>query len=456
MRERLEKALADCVADYAEIRFETEDATSLGYRGREFDSVRTARFSGGIARACIRGGWGIAVFDSIDDLADRVGDACRMARLVGREKTALAPNGSRANAEKPAAMERDFRGVALDDKIALVRRYNDIVLSTNERVETSHVSYSEIFRTVFFASTEGAWFMEERPRVTLSVRAIARKGALVQQAYDSASSAADYRAVTGLENRAEETAKRAVALLAARPCPGGAFTVVLDQELGGVFAHEAFGHLSEADFLYENPKMRDLMHLGRRMGPKELSIVDEGSRGSLLGTQAYDDEGTPTGKTYLIREGVLAGHLHSRETAAKMGALPTGNARAYRRDMPPIVRMTNTYIEAGETGFADLVRGIDRGIYACRALGGMTAMEMFTFSAGYGHMIESGAVGELVRDVVLSGNVFETLANIDGFGNDLAIIEGSGGCGKGRQSPLPISLGAPHLRIRNVLIGGTG
>jgi TldD protein len=271
---------------------------------------------------------------------------------------------------------------------------------------------------------------------------------------DGYASTVTYDVVLGRESLAEEIARRAVDLLKAPVCEGGQYDVVLDPKLGGVFAHEAFGHLSEADFLYENPNMRDLMYIGREMGAKDLSIIDDGTLDGYQGTHPFDDEGTPTKKTYLIKNGILNGHLHSRETAAKMGEQPTGNARAIRRKVPPIVRMTNTLIENGQQSFDDLIAGIDKGIYACDMQGGMTSLEMFTFSAAYAYKIENGKIGELVRDVVLTGNVFETLYAIDGIGNDLKVFNGAGGCGKGGQSPLPVSLGAPHIRIRNVLVGG--
>ncbi|MFW5857295.1 MAG: TldD/PmbA family protein [Planctomycetota bacterium] len=252
----------------------------------------------------------------------------------------------------------------------------------------------------------------------------------------------------------EITARRAVDLLDAPSCPGGAQTVVLDPELAGVFAHEAFGHLSEADHLYENERMREVMTLGRELGCRELNIVDDGSLPGRLGSAVFDDEGVPTGKTDLIRDGVLAGRLHNRETAARMGEAPTGNARAIRRNVPPLVRMTNTYVEGGDLSFAEMIRGIDDGIYALGMLGGQTMMEQFTFSAAYGYRIRKGEVGGLVRDVTLTGNVFETLKRMDGFGDDFRIVERAGGCGKGGQSPLPVTFGAPHLRIRDVVVGG--
>ena len=454
MRDRLTEALKKSTADYAEIRFEQEDRTTVAYRGQEVEEVSTEKRSGGIVRACTRGGWATATFDGPGGLEHQVGEACRCAELVGRERTALADIGAPASAELPAEMQRDFRGVALDEKLKLAGAYNSLILGAGEAIESSRVRYFDRFRTVHFASTRGAYFREERPQVGVSFVAVARDGSLVQQAHDGASSAVTFDAVVGREQQVQAVAQRAVDLLAAPPCEGGQYTVVLDQALAGVFAHEAFGHLSEADFLYENPKMSDLMHLGRPMGVAELNIVDDGAMGRLIGTHAFDDEGTPTGKTYLIKDGVLAGHLHSLETAAKMGEKATGNARAIGRGVPPIVRMTNTYIEGGRLGFDEMIADIDDGIYACDMYGGQTMMEMFTFSAAYGYRIRNGRLGELIRDVVLTGNVFETLNAMDGFGDDFEVSEKTGGCGKGGQMPLPVTFGSPHLRIRNVVVGG--
>jgi TldD protein len=223
----------------------------------------------------------------------------------------------------------------------------------------------------------------------------------------------------------------------------------------GVFTHEAFGHLSEADFVYENPQMQEIMVLGKRFGVDGLNIIDDGSLTGGLGTHRYDYEGTAARKNYLIQDGTLVGRLHSRETAAKMGEQPTGNARAVHFQHPPIVRMTNTYIDKGESNFDEMIRDIDLGVYAINSIGGQTAMEMFTFSAAYGYMIRDGQVAELVRDVVLTGNVFDTLMNIDKIGDTVSWeSNGPGGCGKGEQAPLKTGVGGPHIRIQNCVVGG--
>jgi len=191
--------------------------------------------------------------------------------------------------------------------------------------------------------------------------------------------------------------------------------------------------------------------MGRRFGEDHLNVVDGAAVPDLRGSYAYDDEGVPGQRTDLIREGVLVGRLHSRETAAKLGERPTGNARAITYRFPPIVRMTNTFILPGTASVEELFDGVKEGVYAKNWYGGMTSMEMFTFSAGEAYMVRNGKVEELVRPVMLSGNLFTTLQNLDRIGNDLTMNQG-GGCGKGGQSPLAVSNGSPHIRIQHCLV----
>lgn len=452
MKNRLRDALKHATADYADIRLETEERQWLSYRGPEVESSGTSSVLGGIVRACTKGGWGVAVFDALDDLPEQVRIACRCAALAGRDKTHLAEVPP-ADADHPATLERDFRGVPLDDKLALMQTYNDLLLNGHPAVETSVVAYNDSFRVVHFGSTHDVYYREERPRVTMMLRATARDGAQVQNAFGSAASATSYAAVEGLEAQAGELAERAGALLRAPKPPSGKHTVILNTRMAGTFIHEAFGHLSEADFLYENPCMREQMPLGRSVGPAFLNVYDDGTRVDTPAGFHFDEEGAPASKTRLIRNGALAGHLHSRETAAQMEEPPTGNARAIGRAHSPIVRMTSTYIAPGTTPRESLFADVADGIYACDLFGGQTEFEQFTFSAAYGYRIRNGQVGELLRDITLSGNVFETLHQIDGIADDLEIHYGAGGCGKGGQSPLPVGLGAPHVRIRNVAVG---
>jgi len=275
----------------------------------------------------------------------------------------------------------------------------------------------------------------------------------VQQASLSMGSRGDFLQIAHLHPQVREISRRAVELLSAPRVKGGEYTVVLDPVLAGVFVHEAFGHLSESDFVYENPGLQEIMVLGKRFGERILNIVDDAAIPGLRGSYKYDDEGVPARKNYLIREGILVGRLHSRETAGKMGEGLSGNARSASYRFPPIVRMSNTFIEPDTANLDDLLEGIEEGIYARNWHGGTTSMEMFTFSAGEAFMIRKGKIAEPIRPVVLTGNVFATLALIDGIARDLDMNQG-GGCGKGDQYPLPVSNGSPHIRIRKCLVGG--
>ncbi|MDD5066963.1 MAG: TldD/PmbA family protein, partial [bacterium] len=214
------------------------------------------------------------------------------------------------------------------------------------------------------------------------------------------------------------------------------------------------GHLSEADCLYENKELLNIMKLGKPFGIKDLNIIDEGFIPGEAGSIFMDDEGVLPGKTYLIRNGILNSRLHSRETACKMNEALTGNARALDTSFQPIVRMTNTYIDKGPYSFRQILDSVEDGVYALDYNGGQTNLEMFTFSAGRAYRIQNGKIKDIFKNVTLSGNVFETLFNIEMIGDDLKFHGGLGGCGKGGQSPLPVSTGAPHVKVKNILIGG--
>ncbi len=451
-RERVLEALQASRADYTEIRLETRSTTRIVYQGRRLETVDTILDRGGIVRALVHsGGWGISTFNSLDGLERRVDQAYQSARIVQAEPIALAPVAF-AQDEIRASLLTDYRHIPLVQKKELIAGYNDILLSYDKIVDTQ-ATYADSFVTVIYANSEGAFVVEERPMVSMSLLARAREGDNVQRAADGLAVPAGYEQVLGHEEMARQVARRAVSLLSAETVVGGVYPVICDPKLAGVFVHEAFGHLSEADFLYANPEAQEMMVLGRKFGNDLLTIVDDGSLPELRGTHRYDDEGTPTRRTELLREGVLVGHLHSRETAAKMGEAVTGNARAETYRFAPIVRMTNTFIEPRQASFDELIADIKLGVYACDSIGGQTALENFSFSAGYGYMIRDGRVAELVKDVVLSGNVFTTLQNIDAIGNDLTFSQ-SGMCGKGQGPGLPVSTGAPHIRIQGVVMGG--
>ena len=452
MEKMIKNALKLAKADYAEVRVHEGVSTGITYVGKELEGIGEKSSFGGCVRALVNGGWGFAAFNDIEHLPKYIEMACEQAKFVGKNKSQLSPIPV-INDHTKTTVANDPAEISLKEKQSLCDKYNTIILSSKQ-IQTSNVRYLDSRGTVFFANTEGSFIAQETIFCGISLLAMARDGMNVQQAYHSVGDLRGYNNVLNMEQECEKVAKRAVDQLSAKPVNGGKYTVIIDPKLCGVFVHEAFGHLSEADFVYENAQLREIMVLGKRFGSDALSIVDDGTLVGEAGYNKYDSEGTPTQKTYLIKNGILTNRLHSRETAAKMDEKPTGNARAISYGNEPIVRMTNTFMEPRNDTFEKMLSEVDDGIYAIGALGGQTNMEMFTFSAEEAYMIRNGQLKEKVRDVVLTGNVFETLMNIDAIGNDLEIYGGMGGCGKGGQSPLRVSDGGPHVRIRNVVIGG--
>jgi len=448
---QLAKALKGYNADYVEAHLEQSQTSHITYRGKELESIGRTSAIGGNVRALIRGGWGFVTFNNFNDLEARVELAVKQAQFASNEESKLAPAEPAVDIVS-AEIDRSPQTIPLAEKKQLLDEYNEIIWRTT-KLQTSIIGYGDSYKKTIFLNSLGSHIEQERADITMRLTAIATKDNEVQQAGLSLGSRGDFSSMQGLHSQVEQMAQRAVELLSAPQVKGGEYTVVLDPVLAGVFTHEAFGHLSESDFVYENERLREIMVLGKKFGSSELNIVDTAAIPGLRGSYKYDDEGVPATKTYLIREGKLVGRLHSRETAAKMGEEPTGNARAISYRYPPIVRMTNTYIEPGAVSFDDMIGDIKEGVYAKNWYGGTTSMEMFTFSAGEAYMIRDGKLAELLRPVVLTGNVFTTLNNIDAIGNDLDMNQG-GGCGKGEQMPLPVSNGSPHIRIRHCLVGG--
>ncbi|WP_341524593.1 TldD/PmbA family protein [Nostoc sp. UHCC 0302] len=439
--------------DYLMIRLEEAEGTDILLRGDKVETLSEGISIGGHIRACYKGGWGLSCFNQLSTIKERIEEAIAAARMVGDEETLLAPiDPVQAICELPLT-GTDPRKISLSQKKQLCARYTELLKSIDARITTTSVRYGDSAQRIILATSEGTLIDQSWVDMEMRFAATARNGETVQTGRETTGSRKAYEDLTNLDEQVKGAAQRAVAALSLPSVKGNTYTVVIDPILTGLFVHEAFGHLSEADMAYENPDLLEVMTIGRRFGPEELQIFDgaapEGHRGSYF----YDDEGTPATTTQLIKDGVLVGRLHSRETAGKLEEAPTGNARCLNYHFNPIVRMTNTWIERGKTPVDDLFTGVKEGVYARNWLGGMTNGEMFTFSAGEAWMIRNGKIAEPVRDVTLSGNVFQTLADIEAIGDDFYWDE-SGGCGKGGQNGLPVGCGGPSLRIRDVVVGG--
>lgn len=455
LRDRIAEVLKRARADYAEVRLERTRTTRVVFRGKRLEHAGQNVDAGGNVRVQFNGrGWGVASFTALDELPAMVEQAEAMSRaIVLSEPIRLAEVEPREDAVVPE-VDGDPLAVPLGEKRRYLEHLNGLMLAESDRIADTSSSYYDERTEWWYANSEGTWLHELRPEIGLSAQATARHGGRIERSLESLGLRRGWHSVQGRDEMFRTVARRALGLLDAPAVVGGAYPVVLDPRLAGVFVHEAFGHLSEADFVFENPQAREMMTLGRRFGSDLVNIGDDGGAPGLRGTLPYDDEGTPTRRTGLIEHGILVGRLHSRETAGAMGEEPTGNARAINFRHAPIVRMTNTYIAGGEGTFEDLIRDIKLGVYAVDATGGQTYLENFSFTASHGYMIRGGRLAELVKDVTLAGNLFQSLQAIDAVAGDFQWNQMGGGCGKGGQFPLPVTEGAPHVRFRELLVGG--
>lgn len=448
-------------ADYIEVRFEDSESTHVLVRDGTVESARESTLTGGCVRVLCDGGWGFVSFNDPRALPEKVCQAIRLASTAARrrQKTRDSPTRLAQCAQVRDSIDvqtgrRDPRAVSLASKVRLLLDYCALATSFGPLIRTVQAMYSDRFARLTFANSEGTYLTQNLLDVSGSVGVVAARGSVTQYQVCPFGSSGDYAVAEGLEGDLRAACDLAAKLLDAPQAECGEQTIVLDPSLTGVFIHEAFGHLAEADNLMRNPDLAEKMRLGRVLGPASLNVYDTGDLRGVRGSLAYDDEGVKTSRVDLLREGRLAGRLHSRQTAAMLGEPPTGNARALSYRYSPIPRMRTTCVGAGEATLEDLLKGVAQGLYARRVVGGSTNGENFVLRPGEAYLIRDGRLGPLVRDVVISGNVFDTLSRVEGVGRDFTISDGPGGCGKAGQTGLAVSTGGPTMRVGRLLVAG--
>lgn len=444
----LSKALTN--KGYQDLRYENLSITSIKVKNDEIKEVSVTNKKGGHARALCGGGFGTFSFNKIEDANQAINECIDYSKMIpGDKKLAKAA----VVVDKVILTPKiDPRKITIDEKKNLILKYSKLAKEI-EGMSVVEASYYENYSIKYFVNNEGSKIEQEQLICGMIFSMTSSKEGLTQQtrlAFGGCESFED------MYNKDEEVIKKAeqtVALLSAKPVKGGIYDVILDNEVGGLFIHEAFGHLSEADNLLRSDALKETMKIGREFASPLLNVIDDPSIEGIPGNYVYDDEGVKGTETYLIKEGILSGRLHSRETAGHVGEEPTGHCRAKNFEYTPIVRMGNIYIGEGPHTFEEMVKATDRGIYLFGAAGGQTSGEMFTFAVQGGYIIENGEIKEMVRDLVLTGNLFTTLKNIDMIDNNRQMKK-RGGCGKGGQIMVKSGYGSPVIRIKSMAIGG--
>ena len=453
MLKELRSLIADVPADFADIRYEVKKETEISFAGKDLKEVGASTTDGFVVRVLKDGGFATATVTSREDVPRGLKLALEAAEVIvrsGGKETELA-DAPAVEDTVPLELDGDPREVSMEDKISLVRKYNDLMLERPE-IATTNLRYREIYRDKYYVSSQGSAINEELLTTGLGGEAIAQRSGLLQNIRISAGGSDGWNRLLDRDEMFEKRAGLAESLLDAEPVKGGRYNVILSPLLTGVFTHEAFGHFSEADLVEDNESLREKMSLGAKLGSEQVTIVADSTPKGQLGYYRYDDEGVRVRPVTLMEKGVLKGRLHSRRTAAAMGEPITGHCVAEDHRFAPIVRMGTIYVAPGKKTFEDLLSELGDGLYLVDGKGGQTSGENFTFGAQYGFIVEGGKLGPMIRDINIMGNLFTTLKSIAAAGDDRQLSE-RGGCGKG-QLNIKSALGGPHVLITDMVVGG--
>ncbi len=436
--------------DFYDIRVLCGSRTRIVLDNGKLEEISQVPFQGAAVRALSGGAWGFVTTDRVENLGSEIESARQMARKIDRHedlRLARSPPGKSQN----VPVKKDPRDLSIEEKIAFLREIEGAASVSG--VSSTQAVYIESDLTLHYQSSEGLDLESRMTRMGFYISAVASRNGLYQTDGEGRSG------VGGLEvlerhdpvALARGVGKTAVALLDAAVPKGGSYPVVLDQELAGVFVHEAVGHATEGDIILEGDSCLD-GKLGQRIGSELVTVKDDPSL-MQNGYYPFDDEGSLAQETVLVEHGILQSYLNSRETAARLGGVPR-NARS-EGIARPVVRMSNTYIANGEWKLEEILEELGDGVYLAGSRGGQvsTGEGVFQFNAKRGYLVENGEKRGLLRDVSLSGKILETLMHVRAVGNDLKF--NSGRCGKAGQL-VPVSDGSPHLLVGQATVGGAG
>jgi TldD protein len=450
------KAIQKFGAQYAEARAQKLFKTMLTLKEERVEAAKQGIENGIALRVLVNGAWGFASVGTFNKkiAEDAVSDACNMAKMASsRLKTTIKLAQAKVVSDRVKSKPRkNPADIQMEDKIKTALAVNKTILGFDKRVKSCTTDYLDITGTCFFVNSDGTSIEQDKLYVWARVTASASSEGVFTFSREEIGSTAGYELFDEQppEVLGKKAAKRASEQLSAKPVKGGKFPVVLGPNVVGVFVHEAFGHLAEADLALSGGVLAT--NMGKKIGSKLVTFYDDGTIDGSFGAFKYDDEGVPTQKTLLIKDGTVVGLMHNRDTAYKFKAEPTGNARAEDFRVEPIIRMRCTYMAPRDYSFEELVQKIKQGYYLKSFRGGQANLDG-TFQVGIqeGYEIVNGEISEPVRNASISGNTLETLHKIDAVGKDFLLDPGR--CGKGQTAF--ICDGGPHIRVREVIVGGS-
>ena len=436
---------------YSDVRIEYVDSAYYSVVNGEVKNNTELTVAGAIIRVYDGKMWYTSVTNSVDEIQKELDDLASLAepdKNIGGDPTVRNFESNKADIIKFAG-DADIRKITRGMREELVNGYiSSCIDGSPDLIKSWSVNYSQTHKTKKFFSSKGAEISQDIQGCTLSVRySISVDGvttpaskSYVKMDFDSLRG--HEKEIIAERDRYIDYAKNAV------PVEPRDYVCVLAPVVTAMFTHESFGHKSEADFMLNDEALRKEWVMGKKVGSDLVSICDSGDMPNH-GYVPYDDEGTKVKPTWLIKKGVLTGRLHDAKSAAALGEELTGNSRAQDYSCVPMVRMTNTFMEGGETSPEEMISEIKDGMYIYGVNYG-TGSSTFTMQPNLCYRIRDGKLCEPVRANVVTGSVFRTLFDIDALGNDFELFD-TYTCGKMGQS-VPVSAGGPTIRVRSLTV----
>jgi TldD protein len=455
---RLEALVQDALrgADDGELYMQYSQSEALSWDDGGIKSATYDTDQGFGLRSVAEDRFGYAHASELSEAAiRRASETVRSVHTGRNAALALAPSAPKNTLYTDA---NPLTQVEFTAKVDLLARIDAYVRSKDPRVRQVSASLTGSWSAVEIMRGDGSRAADIRPLVRLNVSVVVGEGDRQESGSYGSGGRVTYAQMLEdgyWQHAADKALEMAIINLSAIPGPAGVMPIVLGSGWPGVLLHEAIGHGLEGDF---NRKKTSAFSglIGEQVAAKGVTVVDDGTLPDLRGSLTIDDEGTPSAYNTLIEDGKLVGYMQDRMNARLMGVAPTGNGRRQSYAHHPMPRMTNTYMLNGDKTREELIASVDRGIYAVNFGGGSVDITSgkFVFSATEAYLIENGKVGPAIKGATIIGNGPDALTKVSMVGNDLALDDGIGTCGKSGQG-VPVGVGQPSLRIDGLTVGGT-
>lgn len=455
LAERVLSAALEQGADFAELFLEDSETNRIATTDGAVETAVSSRICGAGVRVLLGARSAYAYTSDFDE--KRLLQTARAAAAALRGGGPAAMTALRPHERTETRQAVPFANVGNDARVELLLEAYRAARAVSPEVSQICTGYLDRVRRIWIYNSEGLSVSDERPYTRSNVQCVAMANGEAQTGFEGPGCCRGfeaYRTQLDLPEAGRRAASTAVTMLHAAECPAGYVPVVIDGGFGGVIFHEACGHSLEATFVGRGTS-EFCGKLGQKVASDCVTAVDDGTLEHEWGTITIDDEGYPGKRNVLIENGVLKGYLIDRLGGRRMGMAPTGSSRRQDYRLAPTSRMTNTFIAPGSDDEDEMIRGVDRGLFAKKMGGGSVnpVTGEFNFAVDEGYWIKNGEILCPVRGATLVGRGTEVLLKIDRVGGRMWM--GAGMCGS-LSGSVPVNVGQPRIRVTGITVGGKG